>query len=52
MKQWIGSVKSLLFHLKWTFMSSQRRYAYLWARTKKLGDLGYTGHNAAVSPNK
>ena len=27
----------------WIFISSQGRYAYLWANTKKLNDLGYNG---------
>jgi hypothetical protein len=41
MKDLIGYIKSISFHLRWIFMSSERRYAYLWARTKKQGDLGY-----------
>jgi hypothetical protein len=41
MNELIGYVKSISFHLRWIFMSSERRYAYLWAKTKKQGDLGY-----------
>jgi hypothetical protein len=37
----IGHVKAITFHTKWVFMSPQERYAYLWTRTKKLGDLDY-----------
>jgi hypothetical protein len=36
-----GYTKSLLFHLRWLFMSEEERYAYFWARTKKLSDFGY-----------
>ena len=35
----IGNVKALSFHSRWIFKSPQERYAYLWARTKKLGHL-------------
>ena len=27
--------KKLLFRLKWAVMSQDKRYAYLWAKTKK-----------------
>ncbi len=33
-------------------MSPQERYAYLWAKTKKLGESSYTDRNAVVSTNK
>ena len=26
--------RNLIFQLRWTFMSPQKRYAYLWNRTK------------------
>jgi hypothetical protein len=38
----IAYVKSISFPLGWIFMSPSEQYACLWARTKKLGDLGYT----------
>jgi hypothetical protein len=41
MKELVGYIKSLSFHLRWLFLSPQERYAYLWAKTKKQGDLGY-----------
>ena len=52
MKGLVVYAKSLLFHLRWPFMSSKERYAYLWARTKKLSDLGYTGEYTAVFTHK
>ena len=39
MKGLIGYLKLLSFQLRWPFLSPQARYAYLWAKTKKLGDL-------------
>jgi hypothetical protein len=48
----IRYVKSLSFHLNWIFLSPQKKYACLWARTKKLGDLGYALKNAAASDSK
>jgi hypothetical protein len=42
MKELIGYIKSLSFHLRWLFLSPQERYAYLWAKTKNLGDLEST----------
>ena len=41
MNELIVYAKSISFHLRWIFMSSERRYAYLWAKTKEQGDLGY-----------
>jgi hypothetical protein len=40
MKQLNGSNK-LKFRLKWIFMSSQAKYAYLWSKTQKLANLDY-----------
>ncbi len=51
MKRWIGRGKSISFRLKWIFMSSEERYAHLWARTKKLGYEVYAIRNA-VGTNK
>ena len=48
----IGYVKSISFHLRWIFMSPHERYAYLWARTKKLGDLAYVVQNIAAGADK
>jgi hypothetical protein len=45
MNRW---VKWILFHLRWILMSSERRYAYLWARTIKLGGFGHAFRNAAA----
>ncbi len=45
----IRDVKSISFHLKWLFMSAQERYGYLWAKTSKLEDFGYTVRNTAMS---
>jgi hypothetical protein len=45
-------VKSISFHSRWIFMSPRGKYACLWARTKKLGVLGYTARNTAVSMKK
>jgi len=33
-------------------MSTEGRYAYLWTRTKKIRDLGYTVRNIAVGTDK
>jgi len=48
----IGYVKSLSFHLHWISLSPEKKYARLWARTKKLGDLDYALRNAASSDSK
>jgi hypothetical protein len=45
-----GYTKSLLFHLRWPLMSGKERYAYLWARTKKLSDFGYGVRSTMVIP--
>jgi hypothetical protein len=29
-----------------------KKYAYLWGKTRKLNDFGYTLRNTAVIPNK
>ena len=35
MKEWLSRQrKRALFHFRWLFMSPERRYAYLWNRTK------------------
>jgi hypothetical protein len=51
MKGLIEHLKSFSFHLRWLFLSPQARYAFLWAKTKKLGDLESTlmMRNLAVS---
>ena len=48
----IRYVKSLYFHLNSIFLSPQKKYARLWARTKKLGDLDYALKGAAASDSK
>ena len=50
MKGLVIYAKSLLFHLRWLFMSGEERYAYLWAKTKKLSDFGYSIRSAMVIP--
>jgi hypothetical protein len=52
MKRWIGYINSISFRLRWIFMSSRGRYPYLWAKTKKMGDWGYTVRNTVVSTDK
>jgi hypothetical protein len=52
MDRWFGQVRSMSFQLRWVFMSSQERYAYLWARTKKLNESGYALRNTVVSAGK
>jgi len=52
MNRLIVYVKSISFHLRWIFMSARGRYAYLWARTKKMGDLGYEVRSSAASSSK
>jgi hypothetical protein len=49
MNRLIRNIKSIFFHLKWILMSPLHRYVYLWAKTKKLGDLGFIVLNIAVS---
>jgi hypothetical protein len=44
--------KSISFHLSWLFMSPVKRYAYLWEKTRKLNDFGYTMRSPVVIPNK
>ena len=52
MKGLVGYARSLLFHLRWPFMSSKERYACLWARTKKLSELGYADEYTVVLTHK
>jgi hypothetical protein len=49
MNELIRDIKSIFFRLKWIFMSPRHRYACLWAKTKKLGDLGFMVLNISVS---
>jgi hemolysin-activating ACP:hemolysin acyltransferase len=35
--------RKTVFHLKWAFMSPQKRYAYLWNRTKRTHYHCYEG---------
>jgi hypothetical protein len=44
MSQTIGFTRKVLFRLRWVVMSPERRYACLWARTKR--SLSQTGANA------
>jgi hypothetical protein len=44
--------KTASFHLSWLFMSPVKRYAYLWGKTRKLNDFGYTLRGIAAIPNK
>ena len=48
MTRGLDSGRKLLFRLKWAMMSRERRYAYLWATTKRSS--GYTG-NPRLSRN-
>ncbi len=48
----IRYVESISFYLRWIFISPRERYAYLWAKTKKLGDSDYTVRNTVVNTNK
>jgi len=41
MNRLIEHIKSIAFQTKWISKSVQGRYAYLWARTKKLGNLDF-----------
>jgi hypothetical protein len=50
MKGLVIYAKSLLFHLRWLFMSEEERYAYLWARTKEVSDFGYGVRSTMVIP--
>ena len=49
MNRLIKNIKSIFFRLKWIFMSPRHRYACLWAKTKKPGDLGFNVLNISVS---
>jgi hypothetical protein len=40
MKQ-LKELNKLKFRLKWIFMSSEAKYAYLWAKTQQLVSLDY-----------
>ena len=44
----IALTKLTSFHLKWLFMSSEEKYAYLWGKTRKLIDSGYSIPNTIV----
>jgi hypothetical protein len=33
--------KTVIFPLRWIFMPSKAKYAYLWAKTKKLAEIEY-----------
>ena len=41
MKKIFRYVKSISFQVKWLFMSSEERYAYLWGKTRKSYDSCY-----------
>jgi len=49
MKRLIPYYKSNLFHFKWLGMSSEARYAYLWAKTRKLIDMDYSVRNVSTN---
>jgi hypothetical protein len=38
--------RKTLFKVKWTFMPPEKKYAYLWARTKKTWDQSRLSSNA------
>jgi len=48
----IEYIKSISFNVRWMFMSPKERYAHLWAKTKKLNDLGYTVLDTAAGTDK
>jgi hypothetical protein len=48
MKRLIRYVKAISFRLRGIFMSPQERYASLWSKTKKLGNLDFIILNSAV----
>ena len=52
MKGMIGCTKSIILHLRWPFMSAHQKYAYLWAKTKKLGDWRYSVRNEAANTGR
>jgi hypothetical protein len=31
----MSKINGILFHLRWIFMSPEKRYAYLWNQTKR-----------------
>lgn len=35
MKRTLDITRKTLFKVKWTFMPPEKKYAYLWARTRK-----------------
>jgi hypothetical protein len=52
MNELTGYAKTSLFHFTRIFMSPQKRYAQLWARTKKLSDLRYGLQFTVADSNK
>jgi hypothetical protein len=52
MERLIRCVKPISFRLRWFFMSPQERYASLWTKTKKLGDLCYVVKNTSGNGSK
>jgi hypothetical protein len=52
MKRTTDFTKKVLFSVKWQFMPQQKRYAYLWARTRKswsqTGLIRETEHTEAI----
>jgi len=42
MRKLTRKVKSITLRTKWIFMSPKERYAFLWARTQKLGNLDFS----------
>jgi len=49
MNRWF---KSTSFHPRWILMSSEGRYAHLWARTKKLALFGHASRDVTASANE
>ncbi|MGP8080830.1 MAG: hypothetical protein ACLPVI_10035 [Dehalococcoidales bacterium] len=43
--------KTIIFPLKWIFMSSKARYAYLWAKTRKLAEIDYIYRDLPADTN-
>jgi hypothetical protein len=46
----IAKTKSTSFHVKWLFMSSEEKYAYLWGKTRKTIDTGRSERDRIAIP--
>jgi hypothetical protein len=47
----IRYIKAVAFRVRWIFISPQRKYAYLWSKTKKLIELDYPVQNVTENAN-